>query len=376
MTVPRRTVRTWSVVLLMTALSGCGDDSLLKPVEAWLNCDECINGERAAVRALGETAVPQLVRALLEGPPAAHRELIRQQGLAMYSKGGLDSLSANRYSTQLVDNYVANYQARAAVSLGDIRTVRAISALDDALRPPRSLQYRSDVLRNIRFARTAIDATPFGGRFARRMVDFGDTAFLLAPPARPFAATDVVALDDTTFSPADVLISRQPSRVAFTAVGLPGSHMVEVRSLGAGTIEIAELVITTIADANDRVMQKCPDRACEVTRSPIIPAAALPYKSFLSLWSADRDSFDMFRFIPTSPLTVTAQLDWSGPANLDLLWRRCTPFTPVGNTDGATAAKPERTTETIPAGECWLLFVALGSQLPQPTLARIRVTSP
>jgi hypothetical protein len=369
-------VRASLAFILLATLGACGEETLLPPIQGWLHCDECIDGERAAVRALGESAVPQLKRALLEGPPARDREVVRQEAVAAHSRAGVGTLTASQYAAHAVDNYVATYHERAALGLGDIGTVSARMALDEALQPPRSSQYRADVLRKIRFARMAIGATPFGGRFERSMVNFGDTAFLLAPPARPFTATDVVTLDDTL--PADLILSRQPGRVGFAAVGALGSHMVVVRRVGAPISEIAGFAIVSLADPNDRMMNHCADLACEISASPVIPAGALPHQSFLSLWSPPprRDSLDLFRFMPSSPLQLTAEVDWSGPANLDLNWRRCSPPTPVGNSDGATAAKPERTSVTIPGGDCWLLFVAQKSVLPEPTFAHLRLTSP
>jgi hypothetical protein len=352
----------------------------LPAVEAWLNCDECTDGELAAVRTLGETAVPQLAKALLDGPSPESREVIRQQAMAAYSRSGVRSPSGRKYVTQLVDNYVANHQERAAVALGEIRTPRAIAALDEALLPSRRSQYRPNVLRAIRFARTAIGATPFGGRFERPVVAFGDTAFLLAPPGRPFAKNDVVILDDSVFLPSVLQLSRVPHRIGFAAVGGGGSHMVVVSRSGSPQpkTEVIGLTIASIADANDRAMQGCATRACEVSRSPIIPAAALPYRTFLSLWTAPpyRDSIDLFRFMPAVPLRVTARVDWSGPGNVDLVWRRCPQLTPVGNSSGATASKPESTSESIPAGECWLLLVALNSRLAEPTFAHLQLSSP
>jgi len=369
-------MRALSAFMLVVALAGCREERLLPPIEAWLYCDDCIEGERRAVSALRDGAVPQLARALLDGPPAEKREVVRQSAVGAHSRAGVGTPSA-QYAAEIVDNYVAKYQKRAAVSLGDIRTPRAKGVLDEALQPARRAQYRADVWRTIQSARMAIDATPFGGKFERSIVSFGDTAFLLAPRARPFTISDMVAFDHKIFPPADLFLSRQADRLGFAAVGASGSHLIALRNIRMGTSEVASFIIRSIADANDRAMENCSDRACEVSRSPRIPAAAIPYRSFLSLWSTppQRDSLDMFRFEPSSPLRVNAQLDWNGPGNLDLVWRSCSQFTTVGNGDGATPAKkPEKTSVDIPAGECWLLLVALKSRLPEPTFAQLRLT--
>ena len=364
------------LLLLVIGLTACQENKLSPPVEGWLHCDECTDGERAAVRALGEQAVPELARALLDGPPASNREVVRQEAVRAHSRAGVGTLSASEYATQMVSNYVAKYQGRAAVALGDIGTSSARSALDAALQPPHSAQYRADVLQKIKLARTAIGATPFGGRFERRMVQFADTAFLLAPPAQPFATNDVIALDDS--APAELVLTRQPGRVGFAAVGMAGPHLVSVRRAGTSTTEVTDLTILSNSDATDRAVKGCATLACEVSASPILPAGAQPVQTFLSLWSSPphRDSLDIFRFLSPTSHQVTARLEWTGAANLDLLWRTCSNLTPVGNTDGATAAKPEQTTVTIPGTVCWALFVVQKSQLPEPTLASLRVTSP
>jgi hypothetical protein len=367
------------VILLLAAIAACRDERLSRPIEAWLLCDECVDGERAAVRALGDQAVPELARALLDGPPEVSRDVVRHQSITAHSRAGVGTLSGNQYATQMVDNYVAKYQERAAVSLGDIRTASAKSALDQALQLPRRSRYRADVWRAIRAARMAIDATSFGGKFDRSVLDFGDTAFLLAPPARPFTRNDMVTFDDMAFPPGDLFLSQRSDRLGFAAAGAPGSHLIAVRTLGTGRTEVASFFITSITDGNDRATRNCPDRACEISRSPIIAGAALPYNSFLSLRSMPPrpDSVDMFRFMPSSLLRVSAELDWSGPGDLDLLWRSCGQFTPVGNSDGATTTKkPERTSVDIPGGACWLLLVTLKTRLPEPTFAHLRVKSP
>lgn len=375
-----RALRFRGLVFLLAALIGClaSNTEETRTINAWLNCDECIGGERAAVRALGQRAVLPLSFALLYGPPNENREAIRKQSLKTHATGGVGGLYANVYAAQMVDNFVANYQERAAIALGNIGGQQAKDALDAALQPNKLPQYRADVANAIRFARAAIDAVPYQGRFQQRSVSFGDTAFLLATPAEPFTGDELATIEGAPFPDSDIVLLRQATRLGIAAVAGPGSHLVAVRNLGtANRTRTTGLTISTVADANDRVMRDCPDRACDVMRAPIIPQAALPYTTFLSLWAAppQRDTIDMIRFMPGAALTITAELNWSDSSNLDLLWRRCD-LTPIGNSDGATTHKPEHTTETIPAGQCWVLMVFLVSRGPEPVYAQLRVKTP
>src|SRR6185436_7537197 len=197
--------------------AGCAQDNLLPPVKAWLACDECVDGERNTVRGLGQVAVAQLANALLRGPTAEEKEVVRQQAAWDYSQshGG----SSPQFEAEAVSNFVAVYQERSAVALGDIRTSGAKAALDEALQPANRSRYRPSVLRAIRAARARIDATPFHGTLARRSVNFGDTAVLLPGPSPLFVAGDVAYMDDSVFPATDLTLSRAPGRMGIAAVG-------------------------------------------------------------------------------------------------------------------------------------------------------------
>ncbi len=109
----------------------------------WLLCEECTQGERDAVVALGDNVTGALADAL-KGPPASGLANIRSQAEVMYARLVSPPVSQADYVQYFVANYVATYQSRSAVALGLIDTPRAHAALLDALQG--GTVYRHDVL--------------------------------------------------------------------------------------------------------------------------------------------------------------------------------------------------------------------------------------
>jgi HEAT repeat protein len=124
-----------------------GSHAASKPADAgrtlvaWLECEECGNGELDAVVALGADAVP-LLAATLEGglSPATRGKLEAQLG-AYYdearARGRLGDWSREEYVTHHLDAREAGYRSRAAQALGRIGGERALSALRAALAKPQ-----------------------------------------------------------------------------------------------------------------------------------------------------------------------------------------------------------------------------------------------
>ena len=114
-------------------------------VEAWLLCEECIEGELDSVVALGDQAVPPLQRAL-KGPPGERRENMRRQAEGVYALLPDTSIIIRQtYLDRYEANYVSSYQARAAVALGRIGTPKARQVVLAAL--TSGTTYRRDVQR-------------------------------------------------------------------------------------------------------------------------------------------------------------------------------------------------------------------------------------
>jgi len=114
-------------------------------VRRWLLCEECREGELDSVVALGDRATGALAEAL-RGPPAAGRENVRNQAIAMFRRSpGISPFSQQQYVNRFVANYVATYQSRSVVALGQIGTPKAHAVLLQAVQSDTA--YRDDVLK-------------------------------------------------------------------------------------------------------------------------------------------------------------------------------------------------------------------------------------
>jgi hypothetical protein len=396
------------LALLAMVLTSCRlSRSDFRTIDAWLNCGECVNGERDSVKAMGAKAIPRL-SVYLAGPSERKRALMRAKFSDSYALARVPGLDSAEYVETLLDNYVSMYQARAAQSLGDIggwrkplwfvpftsrkRYVplsvaeiwswRAKRALDGALRDSSARHYRPDVIQAIRAAQETFYVVQFRGTVSPSHAAFGDTITIVASPSQRFSGNETASISHGLFPPAQVVISRSGDTLQIFAVADVGPHWIEVHNVGTeDETQLAPLLITSILDPNDRATASCKDAdtSCWVSHAqPLVVTHARPFTSFLTLFFApsEIDTVDVFRIRPVTNLRVTAQLDWYGAQNLDLSWRRCTPFVPTGNTLGATLAKPEITSEDIPALQCWILVSALRQPGAGSAVARLQVTAP
>jgi hypothetical protein len=381
----------WYVVVMLAAvcLAACGPrltDAQHQLVDNWILCDECTNGERDSVRALGERAVRRLRSGLLTGPPIARLQIMTAKFQQQYvALSPTPTISQADYVEALRSNYIARYHQRSAVSLGDIGGKNARAALDAALSPTRVAQYRSDVLNMIRFVRTRMDATPFAGTVFPAVVALGDTVHITASAVAPFTGDERAALGDTPFTPDELLLSVGGGQLDFLAAGRMGTHAVIITNVGAtSNSEFTSIAITSELDMTDRATFACTTLPCTVDASPRLTQARMPHTSVHSLRGATvgQDTLDSFRIDNTlgvQPLPITAVLSWSTThgANVDLRWISCAPpYGNVGNTDGATQLNPESTSVTIPNGSCWTLLLLTPPTGNDLILARLRITTP
>jgi hypothetical protein len=363
-------------------LSACGLSAKEdRTIEAWLNCDECVHGERAAVRALGQDAVPTLERALRQGPPQERLAIMNQKARSIHRS--LDTAArvpVQIYVSQLERNYVANYQKRAAVALADLGGDRARNALQDALAPRRITAYRADVVSAIRAAQASVDADRFLGSIEPLAPRFGDTVIVRPTAAEPFNGNELPELDGSPFPALDVRLFARPDALAFIAVAPAGPRALTLRNVGRTTrSQHATVILRTMLDVTDRRTTSCADIGCQIDRAPRLAAASLPYETFLSLWRIPpSDTMDVvaIQSAGAAPLAVTAELDWHSTANLDMRWMDCRSRSLVGPTDGATTAPRERTSAAIPGARCWALVALLASRDTVPVIARLRIRSP
>src|SRR5688572_22936136 len=220
---------TFSAIIACTVLlSSCGlSKQERRVIDAWLNCDECLEGERDSVRRLGSPAIGALSDAL-EGPPPDRRQIMRTKFAETYSSFTIAGLTQTEYVNQLLSNYVATYQKRAATSLRDIAGADAREALDEAAAAAAARGYRDDVVRLINFAIATFDAVPYPGRIMPSLVSFGDTVTVNAPTGMPFTLDELANLDGSPFPGADVLVSRGANQIKFIALGEAGLHSLAV----------------------------------------------------------------------------------------------------------------------------------------------------
>jgi hypothetical protein len=127
--------------------------SARRTITAWLECEECVDGEREAVVALGGIALPTLVAVLREGPSPARREEMRRHLERVYrelreSGAELAAGSPEEYAQRYLGNFEALYRIRAAEGLGAIGGGEARRALEEALRQ----DLREDVAAAVRAA--------------------------------------------------------------------------------------------------------------------------------------------------------------------------------------------------------------------------------
>jgi len=158
------TVILWGLLLLSCSLTKTTDSVKLSPEEktevsqaviAWLECEECDDGELNALKKYGKLAVPTLIATLAKGPSPASLELMRRglevryNNLVEYAKSHRNikvAQSKDDFVAHYMNNYVALYQIRSALGLAAIGGKEAGEALQRASRTP----YRSDVLEVIK----------------------------------------------------------------------------------------------------------------------------------------------------------------------------------------------------------------------------------
>jgi HEAT repeat protein len=128
---------------------------LRQAVTAWLECEECTEGQLEAVLRLGELAVPSLGAALERGPSPASLERLQMhlernyREMSVYAETHDEvkmDFKLEEYVKIYLENYVASHRARAAEALGKIGGESAKARLEAASR----LKLRSDVLAVVR----------------------------------------------------------------------------------------------------------------------------------------------------------------------------------------------------------------------------------
>lgn len=119
------------------------EDSLAvrKAVVAWLECEECTDGELEGVVKFGELAVPTLGATLERGPSPASLEKVRMhlessyRNMVEYARTHDEvkiDQSEEEYVKQYLENYQANYAVRSAQALAKLGGPEARKLIDAA----------------------------------------------------------------------------------------------------------------------------------------------------------------------------------------------------------------------------------------------------
>lgn len=138
-------------LVLFLALWGCEKKPMLTPEEAaearrtiiaWMECEECTDGELEVVVKLGKTAIPSLSAILGRGPSQSKREVLRRHLVKSYQKlkyyetthpEAKVPMNEDEFIKTYMDNYIALYQIRSAEALAVIGGSDAKKALKEAL---------------------------------------------------------------------------------------------------------------------------------------------------------------------------------------------------------------------------------------------------
>lgn len=142
---PRCNRGAWALLLLVAACSGVSEAER-RTILQWLTCEECTDGERAAVQAIGGRAVPLLAQVLEDTTADVNRELRRgfTDGLAAsYRRIRSPGVTLPEYLDVHLSRYFQSVRLRAIQSLGDLGATRE---LQDALADSASRGFEPTVL--------------------------------------------------------------------------------------------------------------------------------------------------------------------------------------------------------------------------------------
>jgi len=356
-----------------TAGSCRSGDRERQAVEAWLTCIDCLDAERESVQALGSSAVPYLSQAVY-GPPPLRIANAEQLARRAWQRIEAPTIPESTFVRKVKGDFVALYQDRAAISLGDIRTGGAIAGLRAVLKHDS----------------VTADTSAAGGRYFRPDVQHRIRTELALAEAQPFPG--VVTPDRNRFH--DTVVVRADAAGGLAGrtaqiVGAPFGRRVTVARWGDDSLAIIaaapagryplRLNVTAAGDSSWAVPLAIQLFRYDVhgpTSAPEMTEAGFPRIHFPVLGvHGTADSIDYFRFSPTDTVAIAAELDWVLPGELDLGWFECPSPGEIPREIGTspTLARPEVSQVLIPAGRCVLLGVV--SQVPgRRVFGRLEIT--
>lgn len=335
-------------------------------VRTWLLCDDCADPIRARVAALGDCAVPTLAGALNEGPSAAGRANAEAQFRVLYAQLGPLPASEAEFVASYLAHYVATWQVRAALALGDIgspraeRALRAALAADSAGTAPLPAEARQA-------ATLALGGTApaFTGSLRDTAIAALDTVTVRRGGGVWDGDESVVLLGGPL--PTGLVVGRWPDSLRFVAAAPPGRYLVQVTGEPTGD-----------AVAPLQVMRFSAPPVAEALAPVVAPGDPLPQAHFRALGPRPRADTVAWLRVSAGPVdrVMTAVADWAGPGDVDLAWYACGTLDPRGSAAGATVGRPERSGVTVPAGSCWSLAVILRAPGSPVTFVRVELLPP
>lgn len=308
------TRRLWWVWIGFALTAACAlKDEEYAAIDAWLQCDECVDGERGLVDSIGPDAVPTIARAL-RGPSEGRRTIMRRKLEAHYQQFGTTALTRDQYVNHFMGNYVATYQKRAAISLGDLEGRKAREALETALDSAEQRGYRPDVVGVIAGVLAGFEKRPFAGSISRRAVTFNDTVTVRQGTGLAWNGDEWVILHATPYGDS-LVIGPVTDSLKFVAVGEVGTYSLAVTGLGPQ----ADTQVTPIGIVSVRYATH--SRAT----APVVPTALtqLPVTRYLALGAQPGDTADHFRLEPSALLSVTAMAESPGLDAPTVRWYLC-----------------------------------------------------
>jgi hypothetical protein len=102
-----------------------------RAVYAWMQCQDCLDGERNRVVALGDSAVPML-QGLLSGPPVEHMNAVRRSIEELAARMPAPRMPSQITIDQQLAVFHSMYVGRAASALAGIGDSLSRKALCDA----------------------------------------------------------------------------------------------------------------------------------------------------------------------------------------------------------------------------------------------------
>lgn len=358
---------SWLYVLGIVMLSGATACKLSSAeyatIDAWLLCDDCLNGEREAVRQIGGKAVHTLDRALIRPSPGriANKQAQFQQ---MYRAAPPPAVSESVYVAGLLGNYIARYQLRAALALGDIGGRRALAALRRARNEAATREYRADVLSVIQAVIAFAEGDEFTGTVRPRRVRFADTVHVAEGAGPAWDGNESVVLHGSPFADSLVVDRWSSDSLAFLAVGAIGDYGLTVTGLGTSSgSQVSPLQIVP------------PGYETHDYFTPLL-VTGLPQNRYLLLPSGVGDTTDFFRLqAPGTPLTVTATAVSTGRDSPRLLWLGCPPV-PLGPPGGPIVTLTGYVVDPAgnPVGSANVEIPSLGFSVTSDATGRFRFT--